>query len=235
MLKNKLLNCVELIFVTALALGLVSCRPQSVNPQSTSLEILDPTLYDQSWLTGKPCNAPCWYGLEPGVSLRQDSIKTVEQLPFISANGITSSSASWIDELSFPCKKPLNAYYGCADLVFKNNVLDEIDINPNYQITFEQAIEKLGPPDGFFVVPIDPGGGRCVLQVMWKNKRLILVKQDITQGIFSFRENLCDQIHHNGGKLPKGMFIDSDGVKIYSPNIIELLQSNFQSWEGFAN
>jgi hypothetical protein len=229
MSMNRLPIMLKLVFVIAIASVLFSCTPNAVD-----LGKLDPNTYDQSWLTGKPCTAPCWYGLEPGVSTRQDSIKTVQQLPFISTNGIMSSNATWIDELSFPCKKPLNAYYGCIDLVFKNNVLDEIDINPNYQITFEQAIEKLGSPDGFFVVQIDPGGGRCVLQVMWKNKRLILLKQDSVQGIFSSRENLCDQIHHYGGKLPKDMFIDGDGVKIYSPSIIELLQSDFQSWEGFA-
>jgi hypothetical protein len=60
------------------------------------------------------------------------------------------------------------------------------------------------------------------------------VKHDSAQGIFSSREDLCEQIHHNGGKLPKGMFIDGDGVKIDSPNKIEFLQSDFQSWGGFA-
>ena len=38
------------------------------------------------------------------------------------------------------------------------------------------------------------------------------MKHDSAQGIFSSREDLCEQIHHNGGKLPKGMFIDGDGV-----------------------
>jgi len=234
-LKNKLQNCIELIFITAFALGLVSCMPQGVSPQSKNFEILDPTLYDQSWLTGKPCGAPCWYGLEPGVSSRQDSITTVQQLPFISGSGIPSSSkAAWIDGLSFRCKKPQNAYDICVGLIFNNNLLDEIDINLNYQITFEQAVEKLGSPDGFFVIPTDPGGGRCTLQVVWRNKRLILSKQDKEQGIFSFREDLCDQIRHNEGKLPKDIYIDRDGIEIASPNIIELFRYDLEAWKGFA-
>ena len=230
MLKNKLSNCLKLIFVIVIASTLFSCRSQGVN-----LEILDPNLYDQSWLTGKPCGAPCWYGLEPGVSSRLNSIKTVQQLPFISGNGTPPPSQTWIDLLSFPCKKPLNAYDSCVDLIFNNDVLDKINISPNYQITFEQAVEKLGPPDGFFVMPTDPGGGRCILQVLWKNKGLILLKQDSSKGIFSFREDLCDQIHHNDGKLPKGMFIDSDSVIIVSPSTIGISQSDLQHWEGFAN
>jgi len=237
MLKNKLPNCINLICVTAIALGLVSCISQSVSPKGANLETLDPNLYDQSWLTGKPCGAPCWYGLEPGISSREDSIKTVQQLPFIGGNGTPPPPKAGridLDFLSFPCKKPLNAYDSCVDLIFNNDVLDNINITPNYQITFEQAIEKLGSPDGFFVMPVDPAGGRCILQVLWKNKGLILLKQDSAQGIFSFREDLCDQIHDNDEKLPKGMFIDSDSVIIVSPSTIGILQSDLQPWAGFA-
>jgi len=80
---NKLRTILKLVAVMAIASVLFSCAPKAVN-----LETLDPNTYDQSWLTGKPCAAPCWYGLEPGVSTRQDSINRVEQLPLVDSSSI---------------------------------------------------------------------------------------------------------------------------------------------------
>jgi len=95
MSKNKLPTYLKVIFALAIVLGLSACQGQGSAPATPeTLETLDPNYYDQSWLTGKPCAAPCWYGLEPGITSRQDSIKTVQQLPFIRANGITSSNAT---------------------------------------------------------------------------------------------------------------------------------------------
>ena len=102
MSKSKLSICLKLIFVIAIASTLFSCKSQGVN-----LETLDPNLYDQSWLTGKPCSAPCWYGLEPGISSREDSISKVKQIPFVNGDQemLPPSNASWVDEISFPYKK----------------------------------------------------------------------------------------------------------------------------------
>ena len=109
MSKSKLSNCLKLIFVIAIASTLSSCKSQSVN-----LETLDPNLYDQSWLTGKPCGAPCWYGLEPGVSSRDDSISKVKQIPFIDGNTASFSNPAvfpYLDEVDFQYKKPQDANF----------------------------------------------------------------------------------------------------------------------------
>jgi hypothetical protein len=227
MSKSKLPNCINLIFVIAIASVLFSCKSQSVN-----LETLDPNLYDQSWLTGKPCGAPCWYGLEPGVSSRQDSITKAKQLPFINGDQemLPPSNAAWIDQVSFLCKKPQDD--SCLMMTFKKGILDTLYIEPNYQITFEQAVEKLGAPDGFSVQPAYPEAGGCELQVVWKNKRLVLWKQDSIKGIFSFGQDLCEQVHH--GELPKGILIQN--IQIMLPSDIEsIMHDGFQPWKGFAN
>ncbi len=92
MSKSKLSNCLKLIFVIAITSELFSCKSQGVN-----LETLDPNLYDQSWLIGKPCGAPCWYGLEPGVSSREDSIAEVKRFPFIDGNSETFTDLEGVD------------------------------------------------------------------------------------------------------------------------------------------
>jgi len=231
MSKSKLIICLKLIFVIAIASTLFSCNSQGVN-----LETLDPNLYDQSWLTGQPCGAPCWYGLEPGVSSREDSISKVKQLPFIGGNDGAS-------EETFLCKEPRDS--DCIFMIFENDTngpLEDLYVIPNYQITFEQAVEKLGSPDGFSILPMYADAAGCRLQAIWKNKRLVLQYQTGVIHIFYFGLNrdLCD----NTGKrpLPKGILVQE--VEIMLPSEIEsMTQANptlanpapFVPWKGFAN
>ncbi len=224
MSKNKLSNCIKLIFVTAIASTLFSCRSQSVN-----LETLDPNLFDQSWLTEKPCGAPCWYGLEPGVSSRDDSISKVKQLPFIDENTVSP----YQDEVGFQYKKPLDS--NSVDLFFKKGILDEIIFPLGYRVTFEQAVEKLGSPDGYEIW-LTPGGlyFGCRLDVIWENKRLMLEYSTGDISIISFGPNTNRDLCNNTGKqpLPKGLLVDS--VYITSPSIIKSMMDYFP-WKGFEN
>ena len=218
-------NCLKLILALAFVCGLFSCKPQSTN-----LETLDPNLYDQSWLTGKPCAAPCWYGLEPGVSSREDSLRKAERLPFI------NSSSETIRDLGgagFLFRKTQET--GGLALSFKDDVLDTINFRPNYQITFDQAVEKLGSPDGFWLQPLAPEGGGCRLLVIWQDKRLLLWKEDRVNGAFLFARDLCAKIHDLAWRLPKDMLVEQ--VEIAPPSLIELLmkQDAYNPWKGFAD
>jgi hypothetical protein len=226
MLKDKLSNCIKLIFVIATASTLFSCRSQGVN-----LETLDPNLYDQSWLTEKPCGAPCWYGLEPGVSSREDLISKVKQLSFINGNSATTDSVG----TRFLYKKTQSD--SVVSMGFENGILEFLAFVPNYQIIFEQAVEKLGSPDGFSVEPMYPDAAGCELQVWWKNKKLVLSYWTGIISIFTFGQSLNNKLCGNEGNLPlpKGILIQ--GVNIFLPSEIEsIMRTNpFGSWKGFAN
>ncbi len=231
MLNNKLSNYIKQIFVIAISLVISSCVPRGAN-----FETLDPNLYDQSWLTGKPCGAPCWYGLEPGVSSHQDSISRVNQLSFINGNTAVFTDPAvypYIDGVSFQYKKPQDFYY--VGMYFEKGILEDIDFSPSYQITFEQAVEKLGSPDGFWVLPNEGDAAGCELQVIWKNKRLVLQYDTGILPIISFglNENLCS--NEGNQPLPKGIVVQY--VKIMSASDIEsILQDNpLNPWKGFAN
>jgi len=224
MSNNRLPSYVKPLCVIAIALVLSSCMPRGAN-----LETLDPNLYDQSWLTGKPCGAPCWYGLEPGVSSRDDAISKIKQLPFIDGNAISTYQKA----ISFRYKKPRDS--NSVNLIFENDVLDEIWFSPSYRITFEQAVEKLENPDGYEIW-LTPGGlyAGCRLDVIWENKGLMLEYATGEISIISFGSNrdLCN----NFGKqpLPKGLLLDS--VNITTPSFIESMikGGDFYSWNGFA-
>jgi hypothetical protein len=124
---------------------------------------------------------------------------------------------------------------GSLTLSFKNDVLDAIYFHPNYQIIFDKVVEKLGSPDGFWFQPLTPDGGGCELLVIWKNKRIILLKEDRPNGMLLFVGDLCTQIPDHGGKLPKNMLVEQ--VEIALPSLIESLmkQDAYNPWKGFAN
>jgi len=218
---------IKSIWIVAITLVLFSCTPRTLN-----LETLDPNLYDQSWLTGKPCGAPCWYGLEPGISSLQDSNSTVEHLAFINDNSktITDSFGS-----TFFCKQPQDFY--CVHMDFENDVLEAIYFVPNYQITFEQAIEKLGKPDGILVQAMYPDAEGCKLQGVWEYKRLVLYYETGVISMFSINHFLADNLCGNMGKLPlpKGILVQR--VAILLPRDIASLIQDYspQPWKGFAD
>ena len=135
--KSRTCDCLKQIFALAIVLGLSGCKGQG--SASAILETLDPNYYDQSWLTGKPSAAPCWYGLEPGVSTRQASINRVEQLPFVdkSSINITNHLDFGFVEESFLFKRSQGSGGGLG-MIFKPDVLDSVGFSPNYRIYFRK-------------------------------------------------------------------------------------------------
>jgi len=75
---------------------------------------------------------------------------------------------------------------------FENGILEFLACVPNYQITFEQVVEKLGIPDEFSVEPMYPDAVGCELQVVWKNKRLVLSYGTGIISIFTLGQSLND-------------------------------------------
>ena len=230
--KSELRDRFMLLLALAIVLGLSACQGQGSAPETPEpFTPLDPNYYDQSWLTGKPCAAPCWYGLEPGVSTRK-SINRVEQLPFVDRSSMDITNHFDFVDVGFSYKRSQG--FGGLGMIFKHDVLDSVYIQPNYRITFDQAVEKLGAPDGYWIRPIYPKSHGCRLLVVWKNKRIMLSEQEGEMGWFSLQEDLCTKIHDRNGKLPENMVIKS--VEIDSPDGIKALINSdfFRPWEGFA-
>jgi hypothetical protein len=189
------------------------------------LKTLDPSLYDQSWFTGNPCMSPCWYGLIPGKSSRNDAISTAKHLHFINMDKVEVHS----QRAFFPCKVPDYDNQDCIRMSFDNDILDTLWLTPNYKITFEQAVEKLGNPDGFSLYPTNPGATGCYFGVIWKEKQLIL-EQTADRPFWG--DSLCQQIIHSDGKIPKNILVESAVISL--PSYLENMM-NFKPWKGFLD
>ena len=226
MVKNKLAHCIRQVIILVIVLVLCSCNSTT---ERVNLETLDKNLYEQSWLIGKPCNAPCWNGLEPGKSSRKDSISTAKQLAFINGDSVELANSQGA---AFLCKEPPDLY--CVTMTFENGTLENLSITPNFDITIDQAVEKLGTPDGFLVRPMYPDAGGCRLQVIWKKQRLILEHTEGIVSIFDFRNDLCEQVKQNEGKLPPHIILER--VNITNSNQMESILKGdiLKIWKGFT-
>ena len=208
---------------------LCACNPGT---QSTGFVNPDPNLYDTSWLTAKLCAAPCWNGLEPGITTRADSIDSAKKLPFIISDSVFLNKAYGVDIASFMCKEPPD--FGCVSLLFDQGVLESVSITPGYEITFSQAVEHLGAPDGFLVQPVYPDARGCRLQIVWKKRGLILANTEGVVGLFDFRDDLCTQVSNNHDKLPPLLLIESVTITD-SVGLKSMLENDtLETWQGFA-
>ena len=178
---------------------------------------LSPELMDHSWLTGIPCSPPCWYGLEIGKTTPEEAQEKINQLSFIEAN-----VTKW-DNISVPLYCKGQNYYYCAELRFDDNILSEIGIFPNYEITLKEVVDAIGPPDFLSYSPISPEGFRrdCVIHIYWLERKMDVFYADTRS------DKECEKLISSGNKPSPTMHIQ--GVWIWNFDIKYDIP-----WTGFA-
>lgn len=193
-----------------------------------------PNLVDQSWLSDQLCTVPCWYGLILGESSRVDAIAVAESLAFLDSKDVKLMATTGA---SFLCKEPPNEV--CVAMGFEHGVLSNLWIYPNYQITLEQVVKKLGPPDSFYFSYKDPESKNCNLSLLWLHRQIILGHSETQHG---FQDDLCDRIYKEKGKIPKGLLVQGVNYKTLNEikMIIETIQEpgtgqNYMLWKGFSD
>jgi hypothetical protein len=232
MLKNKFLLCLSMLFFLLFLTLLISCsglgqKNNYINPAE------NPTLVDQSWYSDKKCVAPCWHGLEVGVSTQKEALAVARTLTYINFEKSTQIAPEY---LIFPCKSPADE--DCIAMGFEDEKLTDLWIYPNYKITFEQVIQEIGPPDSFFYARTNAERKSCVLYVLWIKQQLILSYGDRPT---SSGDDLCDLIFKFGNKLPEGLLVGQVNYitsNKMSDTIVKFQKPdtgyNYVIWNGFA-
>jgi hypothetical protein len=232
---KKLINYLRLFIVL---LTLAGCSTNS------DLPVVNPNLIDRSFLTDQPCQSPCWYGLQPGVSTEDEVFATVRNLTFVKQDQILTSSYKFDRNLPGFLT---TLYYKEADksikdesgpslgnFIISDHTLVQIELWPYFKLSFKQAAEKLGDPDYFAIVPqYGPDGGReCRVFMLWK-KGIKVAHYDKPE--LFFQKDTCDKVPSVDGHLPSSLSID----KIYYESNLaveaEMNLYEFQKWNGFAN
>lgn len=148
--EKRFLIYLLICFAGAFVIGsCTSGKETSAIPSPT----LAPEYMDLSWKTEQLCSSPCWYGLEIGKSTKEDLKSLVPTLSFLSGiEEIKSTNIS--DEFGdgkkhvfmwIPCEKP--AILNCTEAEFTENILNEIILHLNYELTVAEVVAEIGPPD----------------------------------------------------------------------------------------
>lgn len=136
---------------------------------------------DRSFVTGQPCEVPCWYGLKVGQSTLDDIRKTLPQLPFANADQIHEQptgdfgpNEKWF---TVPCVYS-EEFESCAELeTLPDGILRRIIIHIDYDLPLQLAIQKLGNPEYYTSNPL-PDKDICSLGIYWPQKNIVAAVKD---------------------------------------------------------
>lgn len=236
MLRNRLITCLSIggMFFSFLV---VSCSLPGIDDKSIEAKSI---LNDESWLTGIPCEAPCWHGLIPGITQREELGSIIKDSPYILLDDADEKENVFYDittkenvsgyEIWLKCKK--DPGYWCVFLQFRENILYEMIIPLESEVTMEKAIENLGMPDGFLSNRINAETKGCDLALLWKDRQMFLRYYEET---FVFGDDLCDRIAEANYKVPPELVIQEVSI-MQKDYVIELMKSGtYLPWSGFIS
>jgi hypothetical protein len=171
-----------------------------------------PSQIDESPFTGIPCAAPCWQGLAIGESNENDVISTLSTLTFINQNSIQifrGGTMPSIDPTVYAQGVEINASCiypekQCLTLRVVGDVLTEIVLVLNYEISVDKAIGYLGDPDYIGYGMLGAERIICEVYLVWSEKQLILASEKF-EG-FKETENNCGVVRDTG-KITSSLII----------------------------
>jgi hypothetical protein len=187
-----------MVIPAAIAILAYSCSLTAQQPPSTVL----PNFNELVLLTDSPCTAPCWQGLEIGVSTRSEVIATISTLKFIDQKTVRVIPQSvpdlnpenWVqgENIIATC---INRWGPCLRLTIANAKLRDIDIELDRGMTLDDVINHFGKPD--YVGSHTRGGDviDCRVELVWLKQQLILYStfftepEDINDGCYAVDEN----------------------------------------------
>lgn len=234
MFKSKL--AIYLSCLLAFGIFSLSCNSSAVNenllPMYPDFSGKNPNLFDTSWLTISPCDTPCWHELRLSKTSITDAITAIKELSFINPESLrlveTSLPSKNIESVLAECKESPGKT--CVDVRFYEKTLESIYIWPNYQISFDQAIEQLGEPDGFFYTPLGVETSGCYISLIWIKQQMTLSFSEETGVI---KRDLCSHLLETNWKVPKNIPVQT--VSIVSGDRINsiMLNDTYIIWKGF--
>lgn len=209
-----------LIFSVLVLTTLIGCTTLGGTPTA------DP-LVDTSFLTGQPCAAPCWYGLELDKSTKEDVYNTLKQLPLVDASSIKEfKTALWaepIPEIEFDCRDPKIS--SCTEIFIEDGLVKQIMYTVGFDLPLERVVEKLGVPE-YVQFAGNPNVGGTRMSLFWPSK-LIAVEH-------VSRDDKLDYSLRSGQPVPRGLLAGS--IYYTAREHFGLIDGSYRiSWPGFAN
>lgn len=226
------------VVIQVVAVLSISCGSTPLTSKETVEPTLPPDLVDMSWLTGEPCNPPCWYGLSVGDTGKEKALDLIDEIPSLQPNQIEEYESQYWDPededvktselISIPCMLPRDSI--CSQLEFVDGLLVRIVLFPNFSVTFDMVVDKIGEPDYVTARPIYPEIGNCEVRLIWIERHLMTTYFETQE---SSGRDLCRQISIEAQRVPARLPVIS--VVIESAKILDLLPIDGEDfpWAGF--
>ena len=139
-----------LVFLVAVSTAVSACRPHIVPPPRVTP---DPELMDVSLLTGEPCGPPCWQGIIPGETTREEAMVILHDLSFTNDYVIRRQG----NRISF--YSDIENWPGGAIEIRDDDIVGNISYGIPYRLELRGLIASMGEPSGFTIGEIGPTGG----------------------------------------------------------------------------
>ncbi len=178
-----------------------------------------PAIIDKSPFTGIPCSAPCWHGLMIGKSSESDvrsilptltylNQATIQYVQRVSMSGLETSMTPKGLQIYASCIQPSQP---CLTLSIPDGVLAQIDILLNYQISINEIINDLGPPDyiGYQLMGVETM--TCQVELVWYSKQLVLNSASVSWDSSNPKDNCA--IVRDKGKIASNLIITGVSYK----------------------
>lgn len=210
--------------------------------ESPPIPTIATNMIDESWLTGKPCSLPCWFGLIPGASSKEDVLNKIKNIQFLSSNPpFESQRRNWDfqkmiyydeDMLTFECINPPGGT--CIVMDFRDDLLRSFRLYQTYSLTFDEVVMRMGEPDGYTTVKLTPEAQGCNVTLYWKEQKLAITHTEAWFNWYSdlFRKELCEKVKSAGNKIPRGLSVES--VEIMDDYTWGFLTKEIHPWNGFV-
>ncbi len=170
------------VIIVIIAYGAIACTP--VPPFFPDDNLLLPSLSDDSLLTNKSCEPPCWYGVYPDVTPASEAEELVKKLPFV--NPETVARDPRVDGSSDPAitwsfSGAWSSNHGGRMEIINGLVRDNRIFLPLGAVTLGSVLEAQGTPD-LVVAGRDPESPTHWFQFYYGDKGLMLHGRKNGQG-----------------------------------------------------
>jgi hypothetical protein len=175
--------------------------------------------------------------LEPGISTKEEALAVIQDLPFLDADTLQAKEARFRDSavpegipgehVWIECKDPPKQQ--CVYMQFMEGLLEMLLLSPNYDITFMEAVDHLGNPDGMSVSRRDAEAKGCDASLTWNDRQLEVRHYE---GRRFSGDDLCDIVRNGGDKMPPDLIIYS--IRIMHGSLLRDTIFYNDDWNGFA-
>ena len=160
-------------------------------PTPTPIDIeTNPELVDKSFITGEPCEAPCWYNIEIGKTLEGDVTVLLPFLPFVQRASIQSSPDLY-DPLSksitFNCVYETDENCGIIG-ISATGAVSGIAHQIVYPLSVADVVEKYAEPAYIYKNAYYGDEDDCQLALYWPEKSIAV------EVVESSETGLCESI-----------------------------------------